>query len=74
MIIYIQRSVKNRNIKTQDPAAKITGPSVAIYTYDKNKENPKGNPKGHKYIKPNLQKSPIRGVITVVLFNGDKSI
>lgn len=58
MIIYIQRSVKNRNIKTQDPAAKITGPSIAIYTYDKNKENPKGNPKGHKYIKPILQNLP----------------
>ena len=34
-------SVKNRNIKTQDPAAKITGPSIAIYTYDKIRKTPK---------------------------------
>ena len=41
MIIYIQRSVKNRNIKTQNPAAKITGPSIAIYTYNKIRKTPR---------------------------------
>ena len=41
VIIYIQRSVKNRNIKTQDPAAKITDPSITIYTYDIIRKTPK---------------------------------
>ena len=41
MIIYIQRSVKNRNIRTQHLVAKITGPSIAIYTYDKIRKTPK---------------------------------
>ena len=41
MVIYKQRSVKNRNIKSQNPAAKITGPSITIYTYDKIRKTPK---------------------------------